>query len=625
MSSIFTPKVAPPPTSTALVEPPKPRRHADADGDGPQHRGGGPEDPPRRSCQTRTPVDHPDRQDQRDHRFLRDRASGPRCWDSRAKFAVKIGDALFSQKQIVDNLHQEIAENFYPERADFTTERTIGDEFAEHLYTSYPVIARRELGNMMSSSLRRADTQWVSIHAKQKEVDKERDARAFLEFLSDVHFNILYQRGSNFVRATKEGDHDYAAFGNAVPQISPNLRGDGLLFRDHHLRDCAWSENSESKIDAMHRNWKPTARQLERLFPKTISNDVKRALTKDPEHVFKCRHIVLPSRLYKKTGKFGREFPFVSLYIECETETVLEEVGQNYFGYPVARWQTVSGSQYATSMATSVMLPDGRTMQAIVRTLREAGEKFVDPPMIAFGDAIRGDMALYAGGVTIADVEYNEKSGEVLRPLNQDRSGIPIGFDLADALKADIASGFFLDKMSLPEVSVEMTAFEVRRRIQEQLRSSTPIFEPINEGYSEPLNEEAFNVANSMGLYPLDDMPDSLDGEELSWKFRSPLAELAEQEEAEIFLDTMTRFAIPMRDLDPAQLERLDIESGFKDAIMANGWKAKWTRSDDEFAQRTEQMRQQAAQQQEMETAAVAAEIAQTGGQAAKTLSEAGG
>ena len=544
--------------------------------------------------------------------------------DSRATEILKQGNSLFNKKKLVDSLFQEIAENFYPERADFTDVRTPGDEFADNLFTSFPPLARRELGNLMSSSLRRGDTKWVSLHARDNEADTDRDAREFLEFLSEIHWSLLYQRGSNFVRSTKEGDHDFAAFGNAVIQVTPNLDGDGLLFRNYHLRDCAWSENAAGKVDAIHRNWCPTARQLERLFPDTISKETRNALRLDSEKEIKCRHVVLPSRIYPKSNRFGKQFPYVSVYLECESQTILEEVGQNHFGYVIPRWQTVSGSQYGTSMATSVLLPDGRTMQAVVRTLREAGEKYVDPPMIAVGDAIRGDIPLYAGGITIADMEYDERLGEVLRPVTRDKSGMPIGFDIAEALKADITAGFFLDKIQLPEIRVEMTAFEVRRRIQEQLRSSTPIFEPITEQYNEPLNEEAFAVGNSMGLYPLDEIPKSLNGGDLKFQFRSPLSELAEQEESETFLDTMTRFIIPLSQVDPAQLEQVDITQAARDAMMANGLKAKYFKPIEAVMQRQQQMAEQAEAMQQAEAIGTAGEVAEQGGKGLAALKEAG-
>ena len=73
--------------------------------------------------------------------------------DQRAREVIKIGDRLFDNKRNVDSLWQEIALNFYPERADFTAKRNDGEEFADHLFSSYPVIARRELANVFSGYL----------------------------------------------------------------------------------------------------------------------------------------------------------------------------------------------------------------------------------------------------------------------------------------------------------------------------------------------------------------------------------------------------------------------------------------------------------------------------------------
>jgi hypothetical protein len=112
-------------------------------------------------------------------------------------------------------------------------------------------------------------------------------------------------------------------------------------------------------------------------------------------------------------------------------------------------------------------------------------------------DAIRGDIPLYAGGVTIADMEYDEKLGEVLRPVTQHSGAMPIGFEINQALKEDIRHAFFLDKIQLPEVSVEMTAFEVRRRIEEHIRSASPLFEPIEKDYNSPLCELTFNISDA--------------------------------------------------------------------------------------------------------------------------------
>lgn len=497
--------------------------------------------------------------------------------DNRAKEVLRIGDAEFAKKKTIDSLWQEIALNFYPSRADFTNERAEGEEYADHLFSSFPVMCHRELGNLFASNLRDRSNKWFSIHVDDEELDESDAERAFLERLTEIQWRLMYAKGTQFVRATKEADHDFAAFGNAVIWYGLNSNGDGLLYRNYHLRDCAWSENADGEIDCFHRNCEWTARQLKKMFPKTVSEQVQRACEKDPEAKFKCRHVVMPSRLYHYRSKSGKEYPYISLYVERDTMTVLEEVGLNYFPYVVPRWQTVSGSVYGISMATMLLLPDGRTMQVMMRTLREAGEKYVDPPMIAIADAIRGDMALYAGGVTIADMEYDERLGEVLRPITQDRGGMPIGMELAQAIKEDIRSGFFLDKIIMNPVSgKEMTAFEFGQHLQQQIRQSAPIFEPITEGYSDPLCDGTFQLLMANGAFPIQMMPESLSDADIKFKFRSPLAEMEEQREAQIYGQVLTQIVMPAAQADPAQFEQIDLTRATRDAMRAAGWKQKW-------------------------------------------------
>ena len=543
--------------------------------------------------------------------------------DQRARDVLKIGDNLFGKKSGVDGLWQEIALNFYPERADFTTKRNDGAEFANHLFSSYPALARRELGNVLSSYLYSRSQKRFSIHVIDEELDKQDNERKYLEYLTDIQWRAMYDAPAQWSRTAKESGHDFAAFGNAVVKYGLNRAGDGLLFRNYHLRGNAWTENSEGKIDCNHRNWSPTARQLESHFPKTISANVKKASTKEPEKEFECRHVVMPSRLYNYESKTGRKYPFTSLYVERESETVLEEVGLNYFCYLIPRWQTVSGSPFGVSMATTIVLPDGRTMQVVIRTLREAGEKYTDPPMIAVSDAIRGDIALYAGGVTTADMEYDERLGEVLRPITRDKGGMPIGFEIAAALKEDIRSGFFLDKIQLPDIGKDMTAYEIRKRIEESIRSQTPIFDPIEEQFS-PLYEGVFDVMRDAGAFPLQDMPESLAGSDLRFSFFSPLSDMADQREAETFVDVRDRILMPIAQIDPAQLENVDWTESTRDAMRAAGWKAKWFKPKEAVEQKQQENAKAAMMAKGAETLGMAGQIAEQGGKAMTSLQEAG-
>lgn len=234
--------------------------------------------------------------------------------------------------------------------------------------------------------------------------------------------------------------------------------------------------------------------------------------------------------------------------------------------------------------------------------------------MVAIHEAIRGDYALYAGGITIADMEYDERLGEVLRPIAQDRGGMPIGFDIASALKEDIRQGFFLDKIQLPEVGGDMTAFEVRRRLEEHIRASAPIYEPIEKNYNTVLCEGVFDLLMANGAFPIDDMPETLAGHDVVFKFRSPLADMAERTEVQTFLEGMQTIVGPAMEIDPAQKAQVNITQAVRDALIASGFKASWLNELEAVDEERERIEQQAQLAQASQLAQQVGAAAQQGG-----------
>ena len=117
-----------------------------------------------------------------------------------ARDLIQQGDQLFSDRLSLMSLWQEVAEHFYPERADFTTVRTLGQDFAANLNSSYPLYVRRELGNSYGSMLRRRDQNWFKISTDRE--DRLDDAgREWLEWATGVQRRAMYDLASQFVRA----------------------------------------------------------------------------------------------------------------------------------------------------------------------------------------------------------------------------------------------------------------------------------------------------------------------------------------------------------------------------------------------------------------------------------------
>ena len=535
--------------------------------------------------------------------------------DNNAKELLRHGDQLFSKRLTLMSLWQSLAEQFYPERADFTVNRTLGDEFADNLMTSYPLMARRDLGNSFSTMLRPTAKDWFHMRASREEYE-DQPAKAWLEQKTGVMKRAMYDRKALFTRATKEGDHDFAAFGQGVLSVELNRNADGLLYRCWHLRDVAWCEDAEGKVGAVHRKWRPAARELLKMFPGKCSAKVSQLATRQPYAEVNVRHCVVKSEDYEGQWKT----PYVSIYLDADNQHVIEAVGVWNPIYVIPRWQTVSGSQYAYSPATVAALPDARLLQAMTRVLLEAGEKATNPPMVAVQEAIRSDVAIYAGGITWVDAEYDEKLGEVLRPLTQDKTGLNFGADQARDTRAMISEAFFLNKLTLPQNGPEMTAYEVGQRVQDFIRATTPLFEPVEQDYNGALCEVTFDLLLRAGAFgSAADIPQSIRGADIEFRFESPLHDAIELQKGNTYREVRVMLAETM-EVDPSVAANVDMQVAFRDALTGIGTPAKWLRSENDAAEIIEAQAQEAAARQAAQDVAGAAQVAQEVGAADQAL-----
>jgi len=64
-----------------------------------------------------------------------------------------LSEQLFGKRGSLLTLWGEIARNFYLERDDFDSARNIGAEMTKGTMTSYPIIARRQLGDAFGAML----------------------------------------------------------------------------------------------------------------------------------------------------------------------------------------------------------------------------------------------------------------------------------------------------------------------------------------------------------------------------------------------------------------------------------------------------------------------------------------
>jgi hypothetical protein len=514
----------------------------------------------------------------------------------KAKELADLASSLLEKKGPLNTLHQEVAENFYPERADFTVTRSLGDDFMSNVTTSYPIITRRDLGNQIGSMLRPKAKPWFHVKRRFSEIkeEKDNDVREALERFENTQRRAMYDPQALLNRAAKAADHDFAAFGQFAMSIELNRNRDALLYRTWHLRDMAWSENADGQLGFVCRKWKPYIRVLADTFgEENLHQEIQKKLNKDPLEEYEVLHMVVDAEMYDDNAK-GR--PRWSIWWDPEHKEIIEAVPIHGRHYIVPRWNLV-GSQYAFSPAVVAALPDARLIQAMAFTMLEVSEKAAQPPMIATVDAVRSDLGVFAGGITWVDKEYDEKLGEALRPISQDFRGVGYGMDMLRDTRAMIKEAFFLNKLTPfnPSSDPQMTAFQAGQLVQEYIRNALPIFEPMEQEYNSALCEETFDLLMRNGAFgsPLD-WPTQLQNMDIEFQFESPLNDVIDQQKTQKWLEAKALLADAIS-LDQSNAYVFDSRTALRDALAGTGVPAEWLNNEAEV----EEMVDSAQQKQE--------------------------
>lgn len=533
-----------------------------------------------------------------------------------------MGDRLFSKRENLLTFWQDVAEQFSPQTADFTTTLTLGEDYAADLATSYPLLVARELIDSFGAMLRPSQKDAAVMVVDGLD---DHEGKKWLEWATKIQRRAMYDRAAQYTIAAKDGEHDFSLFGQAVLTVEKMPDRSSLLFRSWHLRDTVWSDGLSGAVECVHRKWgTATAYELGRIFgPNKLHERVRDHLMrqpgKDPYCQINVRHLVIPTDLYH--GETRYRTPMVSIYIDVDNEHIIETAGLRTNPYVVPRWQRIKGSQYAVSPAVTCALPEARLLQAMTYTLLEAGEKMTNPPLLATEQMIRGDIDVQAGGITWVAADYDERTGAVLRPLTQDKSGMPLGIELQQRSEEMLRKAFFADKLTMPQRGgPQETAYEVGQRVQQYIREALPLVEPVEIEFNGGVWERAFDVLLTDGAFgPPDTLPESLRGADVEFKFASPLREQVDSQKGRVFLEGVQLLQAGAA-IDPGVSNIPNASETMRDVLSAIGWDAKWMRSPEEVQRAADAEAAQAQAQQmlgAMQQAASAAKDLSAAGAAA--------
>ncbi len=483
---------------------------------------------------------------------------------------------------------QELAEYLMPRRADFATTREPGGKRTEKQFDATPLQAARGLAASLDGLLKPKTRRWFSIKTEDESLNETRDVKLWLRAAEDRLFSAFYQPSARFLQRSAEVDLDLVVFGTGVLFIGERSDASGLLFQSLHLRDCYIGENADGDIDTVYRVLRLTARQAaEKFGADRLGRRTRDAIDNDREDdEFEFLQAVFPRHERDPRRENAANMPFASILVDMKSEHVVSESGFREFPFVIPRWDTAAGEVYGRSPGM-LALPDIKTLNAMGKTILEAGHKVVNPPLLVPNDGIGATPRTFPGGITPFDAGLLLQTGgrSPITPLHSG-GNIPIGREMQNDMRNQVWAAFFRNVLQLPFDGAQMTATEIIERKAEFMRVIGPTFGRLEADYTGPMVERAFNLIMRAGALPRP--PDRLAGVELRFEYASPIARAQKQIDASALAKTAADLG-PLAAQNPEILDNFDDDRVAREIAEANGLPQHWIRSvEDVELRRTE-------------------------------------
>ncbi len=491
---------------------------------------------------------------------------------------------------------QELAEYLLPKRADFTNAPPPGGKRTEKQFDATPMQAARGLAASLDGLLKPKTQRWFSLRAADDALNDLHDVKLWLRAAEDRLFNAFYEPAARFLQRSAEVDLDLVVFGTGVLFIGERSDASGLLFQSLHLRDSFVAENADGEIDTVFRVLRLTAAQAAQKFgAEKIGGKTKEALERDREdEEFEFLQAVLPRGDRDARRANAANMKFASLVVDIASEHLVGESGFREFPFVIPRWDTASGEVYGRSPGM-LALPDIKTLNAMGKTILEAGHKIVNPPLLVPHDGIGANPRTFPGGVTPFDAGLLLQTGgrAPIMPLHTG-GNIPIGREMQNDMRGQVWAAFFRNVLQLPFDGPQMTATEIIERKAEFMRVIGPTFGRLEADYTGPMVERAFRLLMRAGVMPKP--PEALAGADLRFEYASPITRAQKQIDASSLGKTVADLA-PLAAQNPGLLDNFDDDRVAREVAEANGLPQHWIRSAEDVARRRQQ-RDAAAQAQ---------------------------
>lgn len=500
---------------------------------------------------------------------------------------VKRAQTLKTRRGTWENHWQEIADLMAPNHPRFVGEEEPGTKKGLKMYDSVGAHASELLSAGLNGLLTNPASRWFEHEYTDEGLKENKEANEWLFKATTEMYDQLNNNTSAFSTHIHEMYLEYCVFGTGILFVCENKNRDGLFFKSVPLSEACIAENSEGRVDTVHRHiCNMTAKQVYDKWGDGVSSRVKKKIEDGKYDEFvKIIHVVEPSWMHKMDN-----FEYTDFYIEEESKHLLSKSGFMEFPYAVPRFYKAGGEVYGRGPGIT-SLPDVKMVNEMMKTTIKAAQKIVDPPLQAPSQGFLNPIRTIPGGINY----YNAGSKDKIEPLLTG-GNVPLAAEMMEEVRNRIRSVFFIDQLMLIR-GPEMTATEVMQRTEETMRLMGPILGRLQSEALGPIIDRVFAILerqNKFGEFPIETDDDI----KLEVKYTSPIARAQRQMEANS-LQRVLEILTPFASIDPTIFEKFNSDEIMEGVSEMFGLRPTFLRSEDELKQiRDERAEATEAQQQ---------------------------
>lgn len=535
---------------------------------------------------------------------------------TKAEKLIALYGELKNRKGLFTTHLEDIASVLLPRRSGFTDFNVDGERLQDEIFDNTGQQAARGLANTIGTILR--PERFFFIRAEDDDLNESDEALFWMAGVEEKMFRAFENPRSRFKQALAEADLDLVTFGTATVFIGEQQNLRGLAFHTLHLRDVYFVVDANGRVDGLIRRYMMSPRQARQFFGEKLGDVARKAEGSKNQVNEKIEFIQVVMPREEKGLLLSQQHEYSNIWIEVSQSELLTEGGFTEFPFAVPRWDTTSGEDWGRGPG-QIALPDANMLQAMDETLLTAGQKAAEPPLLAPDDGSFNAAYTFSGGITYYDAELAKSLGRIpIVPL-ETGARMDIGIEMQRDRREQVKAAFFKDVLNLPTEGPEMTATEIIQRKEEFIRIMGGAFGRLESEYTAPIVERSFNIMLRAGAF--NPIPEELLGRDVRFEYESPIKKVRLQAQAvaaRAWRDDLFETAAA----DPTALDIFNADAYEKFQHQAGAIPIELINTDDQI----QAIREQRAQQQAEEKAALEAQQLVEGGQGvAKAIKDVSG